>query len=141
MATPPPKPAKAAKETTPFTLFRSKGGDAHKAFKEIDTDGSGTLSLDELLAAAERATGKEPPRARMDWLIGKFDGDGDAALTAGEFKDLASYLEHGHRVHDELADAWETVDLLQASKAAASMSSPWYTFMCTVPTACPCTCT
>ena len=89
-----------------------KASAAVTVFKEIDADGDGMLTVAELLAAVERTTGKPQPRVRLSALVERWDEDGDGKLSFPEFKNLLSYLDKGHNVQQEIAQAWARVQEL-----------------------------
>ena len=93
---------------------------AESAFREIDTDGSGTLSVDELAEAAAKAKSKQgirAPRARLQWLMNKYGGEGGELNLEG-FKSVIAYLSHGNAVADETVEAWTKVEELQSELAS-----------------------
>ena len=71
---------------------------AASAFREVDSNGDGLLSVEELLTAVERTTGIVQPRARGKTLIDRFDENRDGHLDFTEFKKLLTYLDKGHNV-------------------------------------------
>ena len=93
-------------------MFSVRKGSAKtsEVFVSIDTNRDGKLQLDELWAAAKRASGKPGlARDRIEYLMHRWDEDGDGALDAAEFQKLVEYLECGHRVQDEIAHVWGLV--------------------------------
>ena len=84
--------------------------DAQKAFRELDANGDGRLSLNELHTAAERLRGsKAPAKARIEHLLSKFDADKNGTLDVAEFQKLCAYLDRGHAVQEELASVYDLV--------------------------------
>ena len=84
--------------------------DAQKAFRELDANGDGRLSLNELHTAAERLRGsKAPAKARIEHILSKFDADKNGTLDLAEFQKLCAYLDRGHAVQEELASVYDLV--------------------------------
>jgi len=55
-----------------------------KMFKEIDTDGSGTITIAELKEALKRS-GKKLPEAEVEEMLSVYDVDGDGVIDYSEF--------------------------------------------------------
>ena len=73
------------------------------AFNTFDTDGSGTLSKDEIKAILTRpGTGSTMSDEDAEAFIGMFDSNGDGVLNLQEF--LGSWLAIGDDVEDESGD-------------------------------------
>ena len=108
-------PAPPASETA--QLFSSKLEEAEHSFKSIDRDGNGLLTMDELVAAVPLSGAKPWPKQRLQYVVHKFDRDGDSKLDLGEFTQLLSYLERGSLVHDELEEVWGRLEALEAGDA------------------------
>lgn len=98
---------------------------AEHAFKEIDVNGNGALSVDEVAKAAAKANSKQgstAPRSRMQYLVEKFSTKG-GRLSLEEFKSMISYLCHGNAVADELVDAWMQVEEIRLENTALMRTS------------------
>lgn len=100
------------------SLFSSKARSAEEAFKSIDTNGDGHLSVDELMAAIQRSGAKDWPRSRIVYIVAMLDKDKDQRLDLDEFKRALSYLERGHAVQSELQQAYTTIESLQKENEA-----------------------
>ena len=96
-----------------LSMFTRKATSPAEAFREIDKNGDGCLSVDELVKALSKAGGKEWPRARIVHIVGMLDKDKDPKLDVSEFKAVLSYLERGHAVQDEMMQAYRTIEALQ----------------------------
>jgi len=68
-----------------------------KLFDEIDTDGSGSISTDELKEALKRA-GKTPTNDQIKKLLEKFDADGNGTL---EWDEYATMIKEWDKVMEE----------------------------------------
>ena len=100
------------------TVFQSRAGSAEEAFKSIDTNGDGHLSIDELMAAIQRSGAKDWPRSRIVYIVAMLDKDKDQRLNLDEFKRMLAYLERGHAVQSELQQAYSTIESLKEENEA-----------------------
>ena len=90
---------------------------AEAAFKSIDTNGDGQLTVDELVNATH-TVGKDWPRSRIEYIVAMLDKNDDQKLDLHEFKRCLAYLERGHAVHDELQHAYRTIESLKQENEA-----------------------
>ena len=74
------------------TIFSSKAGSAEEAFKSIDTNGDGRLSVDELMAALQKSGAKDWPRSRVAYIVAMLDKSKDQKLDLDEVKRMLAYL-------------------------------------------------
>ena len=75
------------------------------AFKSIDTNGDGHLTVDELVNATQTA-GKDWLRSRIEYIVALLDKNGDQKLTCTSSSGCWHTLR-GHAVQDELQHATE----------------------------------
>jgi len=67
--------------------------DKTQAFADIDSDNSGTLSVEELRHAIGKMTGALPPRTKVAALVTQFDSTGSGEVSLEDFKKLCAFLE------------------------------------------------
>merc|ERR1712098_864109 len=83
-----------------------------EAFDEFDTDGSGTISPEELLGVM-RAMGQNPTEDELLNLVMEVDVDGNGTIDFPEFLDMMR--KKAHEV-DEEADLWEAFKIFDRNR-------------------------
>ena len=72
-----------------------------KRFQEVDADGSGNISADEMRAAVRRMYGKALPEMTLQKMMRAADTDGDGEVSLDEFKVI---MRSGPE--DDMVKAW-----------------------------------
>lgn len=76
----------------------NKHSDLHKVFRDMDADGSGTISGEELVAFLQREAHVEYPVDVLMAFIKRFDADGNGSLDYREFVDFVRPNQFGIQV-------------------------------------------
>ena len=66
-------------------MTASQMAEARLVFKELDTDGGGTISRAELHSGISKMPAKTPSREAVDAMLTEFDEEGDGDLDFAEF--------------------------------------------------------
>ena len=70
--------------------------------RAADSDGDGQINLEGCSAAASSVAWPPLNRARLKYLIERFDHSDDGMVNLAEFEKMADYLQRGHAVQGDL---------------------------------------
>ncbi len=89
-------------------MMDDSGVSPQRVFNDLDKDGDGSITLNELTALLESDYGEDLDMVAIEALMSNFDDDGDGSIDIAEFYESIESIDDGEAEEDEEIDYFPT---------------------------------
>lgn len=89
-------------------MMDESGVSPQRVFNDLDKDGDGSITLNELTALLESDYGEDLDMVAIEALMSNFDDDGDGSIDIAEFYESIESIDDGEAEEDEEIDYFPT---------------------------------